>query len=124
VLLVRIAGHEAGAETKLVRGKAHRFFGGGFWNSGDFEKHIAGADDGHPSVNSSLTFTHPGFRGTASDGLVWEDPDENFPFPFERAVDRNPAGFDLARGQPGAFKGLETEVTEGDGSAALGIPGA
>jgi hypothetical protein len=55
---------------------------------------------------------------------VREDPDEDLALPLEGAVDRNPAGFDLARGHPGAFKGLEAEVTEGDGSAALGIPGA
>jgi hypothetical protein len=55
---------------------------------------------------------------------VWEDTDEDFSFSLERTVDRNPAGFDLAGGQPSALEGLEAEVTEGDGGTALGIPGA
>jgi len=123
-LLVRVAGHKAGAEAQLVGCEAHRLAGGGLGDAGDFEKHVAGADHGHPSVHGAFTFTHPGFRGAARDGFVREDPDENFALPFEGAVDRDPAGFDLARGQPSAFEGLETEVTEGDSGSALGVPGA
>jgi hypothetical protein len=52
---------------------------------------------------------------------VWENADPDFAFPFERAVDRDPAGFDLAVGHPSAVEGLQAEVTEGDGGSALGI---
>jgi hypothetical protein len=104
--LVRIAGHEAGAEAQLVGSETHRLFSGGFGDTGDFEKHVAGADDGHPCIHGSLAFTHPGFGGAAGNGFVREDPDEDLTLPFEGAVDRDPAGLDLARGQPGALEGL------------------
>jgi hypothetical protein len=120
-LLVRITGHEAGAETKLVGSKAHRFACGGFWNAGDFEKHVTRTDDRYPSIDGAFAFTHPSFGGTACDGFVRENPDENFTFPLQGSVDRNTAGFDLAGGKPTAFEGLESVVTEGDSCSGLGI---
>jgi hypothetical protein len=122
--LVRVTGHETSAETELVGSKAHRFACGGFWDAGYFEKHVARADNGYPGIDGAFTFTHPGFRGTAGDGFVRENPDENFAFPFERAVDRDTAGFDLAGGKPTALESLESVVTEGDGSSGLGVTGA
>jgi hypothetical protein len=55
---------------------------------------------------------------------VRENPDKDFAFTFQRTVDRNTAGFDLAGGEPTALESLESEVTEGDGSSGLGITGA
>jgi hypothetical protein len=52
---------------------------------------------------------------------VWENPDPDFSFPFQEAVDRDTAGFDLAVGHPAAVESLKAEVTEGDSGSALGI---
>ena len=53
-----------------------------------------------------------------------EDPDVDFAFPLEVAVDGDTAGFDLAVRHPGASDGLEAEVSEGNGGSALGVSGA
>jgi hypothetical protein len=52
---------------------------------------------------------------------VWENTDPDFAFTLETAIDRDPAGFDLAVGHPSAIEGLKSEVTEGDGGSGLGI---
>jgi hypothetical protein len=55
---------------------------------------------------------------------VRENPNPDFSFPFQRAVDCDPTSFDLAVGHPSAVESLQTEVTEGDSGSALGIPGS
>jgi hypothetical protein len=55
---------------------------------------------------------------------VREDADPDFAFSFQRTVDRDTAGFDLAVAHPSAVEGLKSVVTERDGGSALGIAGA
>jgi hypothetical protein len=121
---VRIANDEAGGEAEFIGCEAAGFAGLGFGDTSDFEEHGAGADDGDPGIDSTFTFTHPGFGRARGDGFVWEDADVDFAFPFEVAGDGDPAGFDLAGRHPSATDALEAEISESNGVSDLGIPGA
>jgi len=51
-----------------------------------------------------------------------EDANPGLSFSLEVAVDRDPAGFDLAVGHPSATESLESEIPEADIGSPLGIP--
>jgi hypothetical protein len=52
---------------------------------------------------------------------VRKNPDPGLTFTLEEAVDGNTAGFDLAVGHPSASECLQSEVTEADIGATLGV---
>jgi hypothetical protein len=112
---------ETAANTELGGGEAEGFLGEGFRNAGDFKKHVAGTNHGHPELRSAFTFTHPGFRRAGRYRLVRENANENFAFPFQVAGDRDPAGLDLVVLDPSALQRLETELSKGHGRPHLRI---
>src|SRR5688500_8373241 len=83
-------------------------------NPADFEDHGTRLDHRGPELDFALALAHARLRGLAGRRLVREHADPDLALAVERAVDRDPTGFDLAAREPGGVQRLETEVAEGD----------
>ena len=115
------AGDEAAAEAELRGGETAGLAGGGLVHAGNFKKHMAGKDDGHPEFRGAFAFAHSDFRRALGDGLVGKDAAENLALALQIAGDGDAAGFDVDVLDPATLKGLESELAEVELVAAGGI---
>jgi hypothetical protein len=123
IIHVCLAGKFA-LDRQLVGGQSHCFFRNVFGYAVHFEHDAPGLNNGHPSFDGALTFTHSRFERLFGYRLIREDSNPNFSASFDVAGHGDTSGFNLPTGDPFGFHGHQTEIAESDGIASGGFTGA
>src|SRR5579863_9351063 len=110
---------ERGRHGELRRRQAERLARDGLAHAFDLEQHLAGQHAGHPVLDVAFARTHAHFERLLGDRHIREYPDPNAPAALHVARNGAARRLDLARRHAGAIGGLQAELAERDGVAAL-----
>src|SRR5580698_6163598 len=110
---------ERGGHRELRRRKTERLARDRLGHALDLEQHLARQHLRHPIFDVALARTHAHFERLLGNGHIREHADPNTPAALHIAGDRAARRFNLARSHAGAIGGLEAELAERHGIAAL-----
>src|SRR5436190_2674070 len=115
--------HDDGAERQLGRGELEGLLGKLVRHAVHLEDDLAGLDLAHEVLRVALAVAHAHFGGLRRHRLVWEDADPDAAAALDVARHGTAPGFELARGEPAAGRGLQAKFAEGHLGAARGDTG-
>ena len=104
--------YETTAYGHFVCDSCQSLFGDVFRHPTDFIQDRAGLYLGDPIVGFTLAFSHSGFGGLDRQGLVGKNGDPEFSAAPAGSGNSDACGLDLAVGDPAAFEGLESILSE------------
>src|SRR5882724_156950 len=114
-------GHELGLDADLLRGEPETLARRRLIHAFHLVHDASRLDHRDPELRVALALAHPRLRRFLRHRLVREDADEDLAPALDAAGEGDAGRLDLAIGHPPRLEGLEPEVPEGEGGAALGL---
>src|SRR5438128_4870778 len=100
------------AYRQLVRCKTQRFACDRFRHAIQLKQNVTRTHRCDPVFGLPFPLAHSRFRWTRRHGLIRENANPQFAFAFHVASERDTRCFQLCVSDPGAFEGLQTELSK------------